>query len=96
VQYEAGSVELLKQMVLRGLGIAFMTRAGLETELEAERLAHVPLRQGRSSVHSELGLYARAETTLPAAAAAFAEQLTQVMEHMALPGDKRDAGLHAA
>jgi DNA-binding transcriptional LysR family regulator len=82
--------------VLRGLGIAFMTRAGLETELEAERLAHVPLRQGRSSVHSELGLYARAETTLPAAAAAFAEQLTQVMEHMALPGDKQDAGLHAA
>jgi DNA-binding transcriptional LysR family regulator len=96
VQYEAGSVELLKQMVLRGLGITFMTRAGLETELEAGRLTHVPLQQGRSFVHSELGLYARAETTLPAAAAAFAEQLTEVMEHLALPGDKRGAGLHAA
>ncbi|WP_424137915.1 LysR family transcriptional regulator [Roseomonas chloroacetimidivorans] len=83
VRYEAGSVELLKQMVLRGLGIAFMTRAGLETELEAGRLVHVPLHQGRSAVLSELGLYARAETTLPAAAAAFAQHLGEIMGRMA-------------
>ncbi|HEY8612569.1 MAG TPA: LysR family transcriptional regulator [Roseomonas sp.] len=79
VRYEAGSVELMKQMVLRGLGIAFMTRVGLEAELEAGRLAHVPLRQGRAPIHSDLGLYARAEAVLPAAASGFAQHLSEAM-----------------
>jgi DNA-binding transcriptional LysR family regulator len=79
VQYEAGSVELMKQMVLRGLGIAFMTRIGLEAELDAGRLVHVPLHQDRTSIHSELGLYARADTALSAATAAFAQHLTEIL-----------------
>lgn len=76
IQYEAGSVELMKQLVMRRLGIAFMTRIGLETELETGRLVHVPLEQSRVPVFSELGLYARADPALPIAADAFARHLT--------------------
>lgn len=87
VRYEAGSVELMKRMVLGGLGIAFMTRAGLEAELEAGRLAHVPLRQGRTSLHSELGLYARADTALPAAASALAQHLAEAVARLHGPDE---------
>ncbi|MXP65376.1 LysR family transcriptional regulator [Roseomonas sp. M0104] len=77
--YEAGSVELLKQMVLRGLGIAFMTRVGLEAELDAGSLVHVPLHRGRTPVHSELGLWAHARTATPHAVGAFATMLAAQM-----------------
>ncbi|MBI0534488.1 LysR family transcriptional regulator [Roseomonas sp. KE2513] len=86
VGYEAGSVELMKRMVLLGLGIAFMTRAGLEAELEAGRLVHVPLHKGRAPILSELGLYARAETALPAAAAAFAQHMGDALGRLHGPG----------
>ena len=73
-RYEAGSIELMKQLVLRGLGIALMTRVGVEAELDAGRLVHVPLRHGRRHVFSELGLFARA-SALPLAASAFVEHV---------------------
>lgn len=78
---EAGSIELMKQLVLRGLGVAFMTRIGLEAELETGRLVHVPLEQNRAPVFSELGLYARADPALPIAADAFARHLTDSLAH---------------
>jgi DNA-binding transcriptional LysR family regulator len=77
--YEAGSIELIKELVLRGLGVAFMTRVGLETELDAGRLVHVPLRRGRGAVFSELGLFARADTALPFAAEVFANDVRDAM-----------------
>jgi len=79
VRCEAGSVELIKQVVMRGLGIAFMTRVGLESELGSGRLVHVPLQHGGRPLFSELGLYARASPGLPAAADAFAQHLMQAM-----------------
>jgi DNA-binding transcriptional LysR family regulator len=72
---EAGSVELMRQMVLRGLGLAFMTRVGLEAELEAGRLVHRPLLQGSRPVVSELGLFARASLPQTGAAESFARQI---------------------
>lgn len=72
-RYEAGSIELMKQLVLGGLGVAFMTRVGIEAELDAGRLVHVPLRQAGRPVFSELGLYARVATALPIAAEALAQ-----------------------
>ena len=77
--HEAGSVDLMKQLVLRGLGAALMTRVGVEAELEAGRLAHVPLRQGRGFIDSELGLFARSNTPLSLAAEAFARYLGEGM-----------------
>jgi DNA-binding transcriptional LysR family regulator len=74
-QVEAGSVELIRQLVLHGQGVAFMTRVGLEAELEAGRLAHVPLRYEGKPVLSALGLYARAGHAQSGAAEAFAQQV---------------------
>jgi DNA-binding transcriptional LysR family regulator len=85
-QFEAGSVELMRQLALGGLGIAFMTRVGLEAELEAGRLVHVPLRHNQKPVVSELGLYARAGHARSGAVEAFAERVVdQLGLHMA-PG----------
>jgi DNA-binding transcriptional LysR family regulator len=81
IQSEAGSIELMKQLVVRGLGIAFMTRVGLETELQAGHLVHVPLQQNRTPIYSELGLYARADTALATAAEAFALHLAHSLAH---------------
>jgi DNA-binding transcriptional LysR family regulator len=78
-RYEGGSIELMKQLVLRGLGVALMTKVGVEAELDSGRLVHVPLRHGRGLIHSELGLYTRAASALPAAAEAFARHVTAAM-----------------
>ncbi|MBE9604317.1 LysR family transcriptional regulator [Acetobacteraceae bacterium H6797] len=78
-QYEAGSIEMMRQLVLSGAGTAFMTRAGLETALERGELVHVPLHHQGRPVHSELGLYARADTALPVAAEAVATEIGKAM-----------------
>ena len=78
-RYEAGSIELMKELALRGLGVAFMTRVGLESELDSGRLIHVPLRRNRAPIFSELGLYARADTALPLAAELFAKDIRDTM-----------------
>ncbi|HEY4174618.1 MAG TPA: LysR family transcriptional regulator [Rhodopila sp.] len=86
-RYEAGSIELMKELALRGLGVAFMTRVGLETELDSGRLIHVPLRRSRGPIYSELGLYARADTALPLAAELFAESIRDTMAANSDPDD---------
>ncbi len=78
-RYEAGSIELMKQLVLHGLGVALMTRVGVEAELDAGRLVHVPLRYGRGYVRSELGLFTRAASALPMAAEAFVQHMQAAM-----------------
>lgn len=82
-RYEASSIELMKQLVLAGLGVAFMTRIGIETDLDTGRLAHVPLRLAGRPVFSELGLYARAATALPIAAEALVQHFVELLENEA-------------
>jgi DNA-binding transcriptional LysR family regulator len=86
-RYESGSIELMKQLVLRGLGVALMTKVGVEAELLSGRLVHVPLRHGRGMIHSELGLYARAASALPIAAEVFAVHVGEAMAASAASGD---------
>lgn len=76
---DAGSITLMKQLVLNGVGIAFMTRIGIEDELKAGRLVHIPLFAGRKPIVSELGLYARRGPARPIAVEAFAKILTELM-----------------
>jgi DNA-binding transcriptional LysR family regulator len=78
-RYDAGSIDLMKQLVLRGVGVALMTEVGLESDLQSGRLVHVPLRQTRGFIQSELGLFARANTSLPIAAEMFAAELAKVL-----------------
>jgi len=55
-RYEAGSIDLMKQLVLKKLGVDLMTRIGLEKEIAAGLLVHAPLRHGRGYIQSSLGL----------------------------------------
>jgi len=79
-QFEAGSVELMSQLVRQGLGVAFMTPVGIEAFLDSGELVHVPLQHQRSPVFSELGLYARVDTALPIAAEAAAGFIAEAMQ----------------
>ena len=88
-QFEAGSVELMTRLVLRGLGVAFMTRVGIEAFLESGELLHIPLQHHRGPVFSELGLYARVDTALPVAAEAAARFIAEAMQADADPASLR-------
>lgn len=59
---ETSSVELAKQLTLRGLGLSFQTRIGIEIELRTRELVHVPITQPRA-LRSDLGVYVRAART---------------------------------
>jgi len=80
---EAGSIDLMKQLVLRGVGIGLMTPIGLEKELASGALVHVPLRHGGGDIQSQLGLYSRAESPLSVAAGMFAEHLAAALARAA-------------
>ncbi|MBL7252424.1 LysR family transcriptional regulator [Alloalcanivorax marinus] len=74
----SGSVELSKELARRGIGIAFQTRIGLETDLNRGSLVHLPLNDA-GPVYSDLGIYARAGRALPVAVDAFARLLGEEM-----------------
>ena len=69
---EANSIELMKNLAERNLGIAFMSRIGLEKEIATGTLVHVPL-EDRGPVFTELGLYMRSNASLPVAVDAFVQ-----------------------
>lgn len=69
VVLETGSLDLMRGLALRGLGIAFLNRFGVEKEIEQGTLRHIPLRPAAAS---QLGAYVRAERALPPALDAFA------------------------
>lgn len=70
VLLESASVELAKRLAMRGMGLAFQTRLGIEEELAAGQLQLVPLKATQFVV-SELGVYVRSGRSLPAALDAF-------------------------
>jgi len=72
---EANSVELIKELTLRGLGISFQTRVGIERELERGDLVHVPLMRPMP-VRSDLGVYVRAARSPPIAVLTLAQLLS--------------------
>ncbi len=61
----ANSIELMRELAERGVGLAFQTRLGVERLLKDGRLVHVPIDAG-GPVWSDLGLYIRAGRSLPA------------------------------
>ncbi|WP_312478179.1 LysR family transcriptional regulator [Stutzerimonas nitrititolerans] len=70
VLLESASVDLAKRLAMRGMGLAFQTRLGIEEELAAGQLQLVPLKAAQFVV-SELGVYVRSGRSLPAALDAF-------------------------
>ena len=67
---EVGSLELMRNLTGVLNAISFQSRLGLEADIEAGRLVHVPLSGGGAMV-TELGAYVREGRPLPAALEAF-------------------------
>ena len=72
---ETASIDLAKSIAEMGLGIAFQTRLGLESEIQDGKLAFVPLKT-TPHIYSELSIYVRARRSLPPAVEAFVKLLT--------------------
>jgi DNA-binding transcriptional LysR family regulator len=79
---EANSIELMKNLSKRNLGVAFMSRIGLESEIGNKTLVHIPL-EDHGPVYTELGLYMRANASLPAAVDAFVQIATAEIQRRA-------------
>jgi DNA-binding transcriptional LysR family regulator len=77
LQLETASLDLMKGLALRGLGVAFLNRFGIERELAEGTLVHVPL---KPAIDCHLGVYVRVERTLPPALDAFARVVAQALE----------------
>jgi DNA-binding transcriptional LysR family regulator len=71
---ETSSVELAKQLTLRGLGISFQTRIGVENELREGELVFIPITKPYA-LRSDLGVYVRAARNPPVAVHALAQIL---------------------
>jgi DNA-binding transcriptional LysR family regulator len=69
-----GSIELMQELVIRGHGIAFQTRVGLEKKLGDGSLAHVPI-DANGPLWSDLGIYTRAGRLLPTTTDSFVQML---------------------
>jgi DNA-binding transcriptional LysR family regulator len=71
------SLELMKELARRGVGVAFVNGFGIERELRAGQLRHLPL---RGAPPSDLGAYVRAGRVLPPAVDAFAQVVAAAIE----------------
>ena len=74
---ETESLELMKELAARGVGVAFVNGFGIERDLEAGRLRHLPL---RGVPPSNLGVYVRAGRALSPALDAFTRIVAAAME----------------
>src|SRR6218665_801680 len=80
---ETSSVELAKQLTLRGLGVSFQTRIGIENEIAQGHLVHIPLARPRT-LQSDLGVYVRADRNPPIAVHALVELFAAEMARVAV------------
>jgi DNA-binding transcriptional LysR family regulator len=76
---QANSIDLMRELAERGVGISFHTRIGIERLLEAGRVAFVPLVNSGVPVWADLGVYVRSERALPAYMDAFLQDLVRAI-----------------
>jgi DNA-binding transcriptional LysR family regulator len=74
-----GSIELMQELVMRGHGIAFQTRVGLERKLAEGLLVHVAI-DANGPLWSDLGIYTRAGRLLPTGTDNFVQMLKAEIE----------------
>jgi DNA-binding transcriptional LysR family regulator len=71
---EVGSLEVMRNLTRTLNAVSFQSRLGLEADIAAGRLVHVPLSGGGAMI-TELGAYVREGRSLPAALEAFVAML---------------------
>ena len=69
-----GSIELMQDLVIRGHGIAFQTRIGLDRKLSDGELVFIPI-DAPGPLWSDLGIYTRSGRLLPTATDHFVQTL---------------------
>ena len=83
----SGSIELMRELTLRGIGIAFQTRVGLASAMDSGRLVHVPL-DANGPIWSDLGVYVRAGRALPSHVDRFVQILAEEISRRELEENK--------
>lgn len=68
IRLETESLDLMKGLASRGLGVAFLNRFGVEREVRHGELVHLPL---KPAIANHLGVYVRVSRMLPPALDAF-------------------------
>lgn len=76
---QTNSVALARQLVLEGQGIAFQTQIGIEQDISAGLLRHIPIQEAHLN-DSELGIYVRSNRILPQATEQFIKILTGALK----------------
>jgi DNA-binding transcriptional LysR family regulator len=77
---DVNSILLMKHLALTGIGIAFQTRIGLEPDIRAGRLRHIPLGRGQPLL-SELSILAKEGRRLPLAAMTFLHLFVEELQN---------------
>ena len=83
----SGSIELMRELTLRGIGIAFQTRVGLASAMDSGRLVHIPL-DANGPIWSDLGVYVRAGRALPSYVDRFVQILAEEISRRELEENK--------
>ncbi|MBW8855102.1 MAG: LysR family transcriptional regulator, partial [Bradyrhizobium sp.] len=74
---QVNSIDLMRELAARGVGVAFQTQLGIDRLSRDSRLVFLPLDNAGSPVWSDLGIYVRAERTLPAHTESFLQELVR-------------------
>lgn len=74
---QANSIDLMRELAARGVGVAFQTQLGIGRLSRESQLVFLPLDNAGSPVWSDLGIYVRAERTLPAYTESFLQELVR-------------------
>ncbi len=77
----SGAIELMRHLAMRGTGIGFQTRIGLDAVCAAGDLAFVPLHEDEGAV-AELGFYVRKTRVLPPAVNVMMTLLRQALDRL--------------
>ena len=74
---QANSIDLMRELAARGVGVAFQTQLGIVRLTRDAQLVFLPLDNAGSPVWSDLCIYVRAERTLPAFTESFLQELVR-------------------
>lgn len=91
VVLEAGSIDLMKEMAAQGAGISIQNRLGIERDIAAGRLVHIPL-EAPGGLYADLGVYVRAGRALPPPVDALVRLTSDELVHLAQTAPSRAGG----
>jgi DNA-binding transcriptional LysR family regulator len=74
---QANSIDLMRELAARGVGVAIQTQIGIGRLAKGGQLKFLPLDNAGSPIWSDLGVYVRAERVLPVHTESFLQELVR-------------------